>query len=62
MPSSGMQVYIQIEYIEYIYDIDDDICGNFGKNKYCSDFTNENLCIDCINEYFYKKVEEEKNE
>jgi len=44
------------------HDIDDDICGNFGKNKYCSDFTNENLCIDCIKEYFYKKVEEEKNE
>ena len=36
-----------------------DICGKFGRNKDCSDFTNENLCVDCIKEYFYKKVEEE---
>ena len=41
------------------YDIDEDICRKFGKNKDCNDFTNENLCINCIKEYFYKKVEEE---
>ena len=43
------------------YDIDDDICGKFGKNKDCSDFTNENLCINCIKEYFYKKAEKEND-
>lgn len=43
------------------HDIDDDICGQFGKDKDCSDFTDEELCVDCIKEYFYKKVEE-KNE
>lgn len=41
------------------HDIYDDICGQFGKNKDCSDFTNEELCIDCIKQYFYRKVEEE---
>lgn len=40
------------------HDIYDDICGQFGKNKDCSDFTNEELCIDCIKQYFYRKVEE----
>lgn len=42
-----------------IHDIYDDVCGQFGKNKDCSDFTNEELCVDCIKQYFYKKVEEE---
>lgn len=41
------------------HDIDDDIFGKFGKSKDCSNFTNENLCIDCIKDYFYKKVEGE---
>lgn len=40
-------------------DIDDDMFGRFGKYKDCSDFADEELCVDCIKEYFYKKVEGE---
>lgn len=41
------------------HDIYDDIYGQFGKSKDCSDFTNEELCVDCIKQYFESKSKEE---
>lgn len=42
------------------HDIDEDICGQFGKDKDCSDYNNESLCVDCIKQYFIKKIEEQE--
>ncbi len=39
------------------HDIDEDICSQMGKDKYCNDYTKKENCIKCIKEYFYKKVE-----
>lgn len=40
------------------HDVDEDICKQMGKKKDCNDYIMfEENCIDCIKEYFYKKVE-----
>ena len=44
------------------HDIDEDICSQFGKDKDCLDYDNEEHCIYCIKKYFRKKVEEEDNQ
>ena len=38
-------------------DIDEDICRQMGKKKDCNDYDTEENCINCIKEYFYKKVQ-----
>lgn len=43
------------------HDIDEDICSQFGKSKNCKDYTNEELCVQCIIDYFTKKVEEKND-
>ena len=54
-----MQVNLMSEYISNL-DIDEDICKKVENN--CDDFNKENKCIDCVKQYFYKKVEEQNNE
>ena len=41
------------------HDIDEDVCKQMGKEFDCTLFNQDkNFCIDCIKEYFYKKVSE----
>ena len=54
-----MQVNLMSEYISNL-DIDEDICKKVENN--CDDSNKENKCIDCVKQYFYKKVEEQNNE
>lgn len=42
------------------HDIDEDICSQMGKDKYCNDYTKKENCIKCIKEYFYKRVSDNK--
>lgn len=51
------QIDLMAEYISNL-DIDEDICKKVENN--CDDFNKENKCINCVKQYFYKKVKEQK--
>lgn len=43
------------------YDIDEDLCRQTGTNPTCNDFEDPEMCINCIKQYFIRKVEEDDN-
>lgn len=40
------------------HSINEDTCKQFGKDTSCKDYINQELCINCIKQYFERQVKE----